>query len=97
MFGTILNNLITFLAPLIGIAIVVFCVIQGFKLLKGQQGGSIKSLLTGVGVLLLILGIMYAAGSFDTYGKLFKGTTDKIITEVGNDAGNIVGNGEGGK
>lgn len=88
--NTILTNVIAFLAPVIGIAIVIFCVIQGFKLLKGQPGASIKSLLIGVGVLLLILGIMYVAGSFDTYGTLFKGATDNVIQNAGKDVENIV-------
>ncbi len=89
--NTILQNLINFLAPVVGIAIVIFCVIQAFKIFRGQEGGSVKSLLIGVGILLLILGIMFAAGSFETYGKLFQGITNTIIEQGGGDIGNIVG------
>lgn len=89
--NTILKNLIDFLAPVVGIALVVFCVVQAFHIFKGSEGSSFKKLLSGVGVLLLILGIMYAAGSFDTYGKSFKNLTNSVITSGAGNATKIVG------
>ena len=46
-------------------------------------------------ILLFIIGIMYAAGSFDTYGNFFKGLTDTIIQKGAGDAGEIIGGGGG--
>ena len=89
--NSILNNLINFLAPVVGIALVVFVCFQGFQIFKGSESASIKKLVLGVGLLLFILGIMYAAGSFESYGNLFKGVTDSIIQKGGKDAGSIVG------
>ena len=90
MTNNILQNLINFLAPVVGIAIVVFCVVQAWKLFRGQPGASVKNLLLGVLVLPLILGIMYAAGSFEAYGNLFKGVSDEAINQVGGEAGSIL-------
>lgn len=89
--NNILNNLINFLAPVVGIALVVFCVFQGFQIFKGSETASVKKLVLGVALLLFILGVMYAAGSFESYGNLFKGVTDSIIQQGGQDAGSIVG------
>ena len=87
----ILDNLVAFLAPIIGIAMIIFCIVQGFKIAKGDDNGSVKKLLMGIAFLLLIAGIMYSAKSIDEYGKLFKGTTDKVINQGGNDVKSIVG------
>lgn len=94
--NTILTNLINFLAPVVGIALVIFCVFQGFKIFKGSEGASIKKLIIGVLVLLFIIGIMFAAGSFETYGKAFQGIADSVITSGSGDANNIVGGGASG-
>lgn len=91
MTNNILKNLINFCAPLVAIALVIFCVLQGFQIFKGGDGASVKKLVTGVLLILFILGIMYAAGSFKSYGDAFKGVTDKVITNVSKDSGNLVG------
>ena len=93
--NTILQNLINFLAPVVGIALVIFCAVQAFKIFSGSETGSVKKLITGVLILLFIIGIMFAAGSFETYGNFFKGLTDTIITEGAGDAGDILGGGGG--
>lgn len=78
--NSVLENLINFLGPVVGIALIIFCVIEAFKILSGNAVGSVKNLITGTLILLFILGIMYTAGSFDTYGKFFQNITDNIIT-----------------
>ena len=93
--NTILQNLINFLAPVVAIALVIFCVVQAFKIFSGSETGSVKKLITGVLILLFIIGIMFAAGSFETYGNLFKGLTNSVIEEGVGDAGNILGGGSG--
>jgi type IV secretory pathway VirB2 component (pilin) len=87
--NTILKNLINFLAPVGGIALLVFVVVQSVKLIRGE--GSLKKLLSGVGLILLCLGLMYAAGSFSTYGQIFSGAADKVIQQGGKDVGTMVG------
>lgn len=89
--NNILQNLIAFLAPVVGIALVVFCVFQAFKLMKGSEGGSVMKMIGGIVILLFLLGVMYAAGSFDTYGKAFQGLTDTAINQGTGDLGDIVG------
>ena len=90
MTNSILNNLINFLAPVVGIALIVFCVIQAFKIFSGSEGGSVKKLVSRTIMLLFILGIMYAAGSFHQYGQFFKGITDSVITRGVQDADDIL-------
>lgn len=89
--NSVLTNLINFLAPVLGIALVVFCCVQGWKLFKGSETGSFKKLLGGVGTILLLLGIMYAAGSFETYGKFFKEITNNVIEKGSSNAKDITG------
>lgn len=92
MFVTnkILQNLISFLAPVVGIAILLFCLVQAFKIFGGRENGSPKKLICGVLLLFFILGIMYTAGSFDTYGHLFSNLTNDIIDNAASDANNIL-------
>lgn len=89
--NNILTNLISFLAPVVGIALVIFCVIQAFKIFRGDESGSVKKMIMGVVLLLFLLGVMYAAGSFETYGEAFRGLTDTIIEEGADNAGDILG------
>lgn len=91
---TILQNLITFIAPCVAIALIVFCVINGFKLVNGAQGASFTKIAAGVITFFILLGIIYAAGSFETYGKLFQNVTGNVINELGNNADAIVGGGD---
>ena len=91
--NTLLSNIINFLAPVVGIALVIFCLMQGIGIAKGNDNGGVKKLVTGVLLILFILGVMYAAGSFDTYGQAFKNVTDSAITSAGNDAGSLINGG----
>lgn len=87
----ILVNLINFLAPVVAIALIIFCVIQAFKIFKGSEGASFKGMLQGMAVLFVLLGVMYAAGSFEMYGETMRGAVDKLIEGGGKDASNILG------
>lgn len=89
--NTILQNLINFLAPIVAIALVIFCVFQGVQIIRGAEGASWGKFLGGVAFILIILGIMYAAGSFESYGNAFKGVADSVINSAAQDTGNIVG------
>lgn len=91
MTNSILEHLINFCAPIVAIALVIFCVIQGFKIFKGGDGGTVKTLIVGVLILLFLLGIMYAAGSFDSYGSSFNDVVNSLINHTSDDAGSIVG------
>lgn len=88
--NNILNNAINFLAPLVGLALVIFVFVQGWKIVSGNETGSVKKLVSGVLLLLFILGIMFAAGSFDTYGNLFKSITDTAVQEGGSNINDIL-------
>lgn len=83
MTAEILTNLIAFLGPVIGIFLVIFCIVQGAKLLKGGEGGSIKALITGVFMFLFILGIMYTTKSYEVYGQIFADTSSNVMQGVG--------------
>lgn len=89
--NSILTNLISFLAPVLGIALVIYSVIQGFKLFQGAQGASLGKLLGGIATILFLLGVMYAAGSFEAYGRLFQGVTDNVVNQFGDDTNNVLG------
>jgi hypothetical protein len=89
--NNILTNLINFCAPVVGIALVIFCLVQAFKIFTGNENASVKKLVSGILILLFILGVMFAAGSFQAYGELFKGLTDTIINKGAGDAGDIIG------
>ena len=87
----ILHNFIDFCAPIVGIALIIFCLVQAFQIFRGSESASFKKMAVGVVVLLFLLGIMYAAGSFESYGRAFQSITDTIINEGVQDAGNIIG------
>jgi hypothetical protein len=89
--NTILTNLIDFLAPLVALAMVVYAVVQGWKVLKGSEGASMKKLLTGIGVIVFMLGLMYAAGSFQAYAGGFKSVVESLLGSTSDNAGQIVG------
>lgn len=89
--NNILTNLINFLAPVLGIALVIFCVIQGVQIFSGRDGSSVKKLISGVLIIFFLLGLMYAAGSFASYGKLFQSITDGMIQKGTTDANSIIG------
>ena len=91
--NNILTNLINFLAPVIGIALVIYCVIQGLKIATGNENASVKKMVSGVLIILFILGVMYAAGSFESYGKLFKNVSNTAIEKTAKDGNSIIGGG----
>ena len=86
----ILNGLVAFLVPLVGVAMLIFCVIQGYKLLKGADGASAKKLIGGVVAFLFIVGLMYLTKSFPTLGKTFSSFTNKTITKTTKDGTGII-------
>lgn len=89
--NNILTNFIDFCAPIVGIALIIFCVIQAFQIFRGAEGASVKKMVSGVVILLFLLGIMFAAGSFETYGKAFQNITDGIINQGAENANDIIG------
>lgn len=89
--NNILTNVIDFAAPIVGIALIIFCVLQAFQIFKGSDTASVKKMVNGVIILLFLLGIMYAAGSFEVYGRAFQHITNNIIDKGAKDAGKIVG------
>jgi len=90
MTNSILTNLIAFLTPVVAIALVIFCVVQAVKIFSGSESGSFRKLITGTLTLLFIIGIMYIAGSFSTYGTLFQNLTNTALTQGAADAGTII-------
>lgn len=93
--GNVLNGLVAFLGPVVAIALVIFCVVQGFQIIKGNQGGSVGKLVAGVVLILFILGIMYLAKSWDTYATMFSDLTSGAMEQFENDAGTILDGGGG--
>ena len=85
----ILKNLIAFLAPIVAIALLIFLIVQAVKLVKGSS--TFKTLICGALVFFFILGLMYACGSYNTYGQLFNSLTNKAITMGTNDLNGIIG------
>lgn len=88
---TVLKQLINFLGPVVAIALIIYVVIKAFGIFKGNEGATFKSLIVGVLLIVFILGIMYGAGSFKTYGEVFQNFTTSAIEQVGNNATQIVG------
>ena len=87
MSQTVLNNLVTFLLPCIGIAMVIFIAIEGFKIYKGAEGASIKKLILGILVFLALGGLMILAKNFtktaDTASTLIENIGDGLNDEAG--------------
>lgn len=90
MSQTILNNIVTFLLPVVGIAMVVFVVIVAVGMHKGAEGASWKKLIIGVFAFLIIGALLVLAKNFsstadtvsktvETYGKDVQQEADKLI------------------
>lgn len=90
MSQTILNNIVTFLLPVVGIAMVVFIVITSVGMHKGASGASWKNLIIGVLAFLFIGALLVLAKNFsstadtvsktvETYGKDVQQEADKLI------------------
>jgi len=86
--NTVLQNLITFLAPVVAIGLVIFVVVMSIKKISGKS--TVKEIIGGALFFLLMLGLMYAAGSFQIYGNLFKNVVNGAITNVSGDANTIL-------
>lgn len=89
----ILVNVINFLAPVVALGLVIFLVIQSWKLVRGNSG-TIKSLITGIIFFIFIIGVMFAAGSFRTYGNMFQGLFQKGVEHIERDVNSIINQGE---
>lgn len=90
MSQTILNNIVTFLLPVVGIAMVVFIVVVAIGLHKGAESASWKKLIIGVLAFLIIGALLVLAKNFsstadtvsktvETYGKDVQQEADKLI------------------
>ena len=87
----ILNQIINFLLPVVGIALVIFCVVQAFKLFSGSASGSVKKLITGVVLLLAIAGIMVFAGTITEIRDSLSGLVSGGVNNLTEDVGTIIG------
>ena len=90
MSQTILNNIVTFLLPVCGIAMVIFIVFQAIQMHKGAEGASWKKLIIGVLAFLLIGALLVLAKNFSstadsvsktvsTYSKDIQQEADKLV------------------
>lgn len=86
----ILENLVSLLAPVVGIVIILFCVLEGTKLLKGNENGSVKKLISGLVILFFLIGVMYATKSINTWGDLFQKSVNTAVNAVGDTADSIL-------
>jgi hypothetical protein len=75
----ILTTVITWCGAIGMIVVVVFLVKDIGAVIKGEK--SISSVLIKVLCVFVILGIMYAAGSFQTFGKIFQNIFSSVVTE----------------
>lgn len=74
-----LQTIIMWVAPIGMIVLVVFLVKDIKGIITGQT--NIGSVVIKVLCIFLIIGIMFAAGSFDKFGNIFKGVVDSVVTE----------------
>lgn len=91
MTRNLLSGLANFLIPVIGICLILFVVIVGFRAYKGQS--SMKSLIIGVVTFVLLGGILFfAKGYFSSTGSssAMKGVVDTSTRQATSDAGNVV-------
>lgn len=86
--NTFLKNLIDALAPLVAIALVIFLVITSIAAWRGNKDW--KGVFLGALFFFVILGLMFAAGSFETYGKLFQVFVDNALNKAGENANNLL-------
>lgn len=91
----ILSQFVSFLTPLIGIAILIFCVVEGFKIFRGQEGASVKKLVSGLLVLVFIVGVMFATDSIGTWGRPLSDLFTTAVNKGGNSVMTIIGGGGG--
>jgi len=75
----VLNELITWAAAIAMIVFVFFLVRDIIKVIRGES----TILKVGINIIcvLFLVGVMYAAGSFETFGKIFKGFFENVVTE----------------
>lgn len=80
MFLTnVLAEVITWCAAIGGIVLVIFLIKDIIGLAKGD--GSIAKVAVKVLCIFFIIGVMYAAGSFETFGKIFENLFEAVLTE----------------
>lgn len=89
----ILLNIIHFLAPIVALGLVIFLVIQSWKLVKGNSS-TVKSLITGIIFFIFIIGVMFAAGSFRTYGDMVNDLVQRGVEYARKDINSIINQGE---
>lgn len=76
---TILSTAIAWCGAIAAIVLVVFLVNDIIFFIKGEC--SIGKVLVKAFSVLVIIGIMFLAGSFDTFGDMFKDVFEKVVTE----------------
>lgn len=74
-----LNTMIMWVAPIGMIVLIIFLIKDIKGIVTGQS--NIGPVLIKVFCIFLIIGIMFAAGSFDKFGNIFKNVVENVVTE----------------
>lgn len=75
----LLETTVMWTAPIGMIILVVYLIMDIKGVMAGQN--SIGKILVKVLCIFLLIGIMFAANSFENFGNIFKGITEDVITE----------------
>ena len=75
----VLNELITWAAAIAMIVFVFFLIRDVIRIIRGES--TILKVVINIICVLFLVGVMYAAESFETFGKTFKGFFEDVITE----------------
>lgn len=86
--NTFLKNFIDAVAPIVAIFLVFFLVYMSIQAFRGNKDW--KGVAGGAIFFFVLLGLMYTAGSFKTYGKLFQVFVDNALNKVGENANNLL-------
>lgn len=76
---TILQTTIQWAGAIAAIVLVFFLIKDGIAVAKGEK--SIGSVVFKVLCIFIIIGIMFAAGSFESFGNMFKSVFEGVVTE----------------
>lgn len=74
-----LETLIMWTAPIAMIVLIIFLIKDVKDVMSGQ--GAIGKIIVKIVCVLLLVGVMFAAGSFESFGKVFQGVVEDVVTE----------------
>lgn len=75
----VLDVVIAWGGAIVAIILVIFLVKDAIRYKNGQI--SVGKVLMESLILIVIIGIIFAAGGFDTFGRIFENVTKEVITE----------------